>query len=77
MKHLAAVLASLLAAFCADSANPHMFGVPWIRGTFLSLSDLPPRKPDAAVRQSGRVAPRLGVESQSKSTTKSIPGESE
>lgn len=28
----------------ASSANPHMFGVPWIRGTFLSLDDLPPRK---------------------------------
>ncbi|MDA1053239.1 MAG: hypothetical protein O3C40_22535 [Planctomycetota bacterium] len=23
----------------ASSANPHMFGVPWIRGTFLTLDD--------------------------------------
>ncbi len=30
---------------CPLSANPHMFGVPWIRGTFLSLDDLPPVKP--------------------------------
>ena len=28
----------------ASSSNPHMFGVPWIRGTFLSLDDLPPLK---------------------------------
>jgi len=26
------------------SSNPHMFGVPWIRKTFLSLEDLPPLK---------------------------------
>ncbi len=24
----------------ASTPNPHNFGVPWIRGTFLSLSDL-------------------------------------
>ena len=28
----------------ASSSNPHMFGVPWIRGTFLELDDLPPLK---------------------------------
>ena len=28
----------------ASRPNPHNFGVPWIRGTFLELSDLPPRK---------------------------------
>jgi hypothetical protein len=30
----------------ASRPNPHNFGVPWIRGTFLSLADLPPAKPE-------------------------------
>jgi len=28
----------------ASTTNPHNFGVPWIRGTFLSPSDLPPHR---------------------------------
>lgn len=31
-------------ASTASIANQHMFGVPWIRGTFLSLDDLPPMR---------------------------------
>lgn len=31
-------------ASAASRVNPHNFGVPWIHGTFLSLSDLPPRR---------------------------------
>ncbi len=28
----------------AARPNPHQFGIPWIRGTFVDLSDLPPVK---------------------------------
>ena len=32
-------------ASAASRPNPHRFGVPWIRGTFLSPDDLPPQRP--------------------------------
>ena len=45
-----------------SKANQHMLGVPWIRGTFLELADLPPleeQKSSVISRQSSVVSSQM------------------